>query len=267
MKTIIYYFTGTGNSLAAAKKIAAATGDCELVPIASLAKTSGDIVPRAERIGIVCPVYFTGLPLMVAAWAGRLDPATVNYLFAVVTHGGGGDSAALRQLDGIIRKRRGTGLDAGFGVMMPGNYILMYESPKGEKQEEILAKADEAIAGITGPVTRCEKRILPASLISRVLYTVAYPWFRSHAHTDDKKFTVTDQCTSCGTCVAVCPADNIDLVQGKPVWKHHCELCCGCIHTCPVQAIQAGARTEKWQRYRNPGITVADLKNQGETTR
>ena len=29
MKTIIYYFTGTGNSLAAARKIAAALGDCE----------------------------------------------------------------------------------------------------------------------------------------------------------------------------------------------------------------------------------------------
>ena len=75
MKTIIYYFTGTGNSLAAAKKIAAATGDCKLIPIALLQKTSGDIVPVAERVGIVCPVYFSGLPLMVAECAGRLDPA------------------------------------------------------------------------------------------------------------------------------------------------------------------------------------------------
>jgi flavodoxin len=30
MKTIIYYFTGTGNSLAAARKIAAVLEDCEL---------------------------------------------------------------------------------------------------------------------------------------------------------------------------------------------------------------------------------------------
>ncbi len=90
MKTIIYYFTGTGNSLAAAKKIAAALEDCELVPIASLQKTNGNIVPQAERIGIVCPVYFSGLPLMVASFAGRLDLAAVKYVFAVVTNGGGG---------------------------------------------------------------------------------------------------------------------------------------------------------------------------------
>jgi hypothetical protein len=41
MKTIIYYFTGTGNSLAAAKGICTHLGDCELVSIASLAGTSG----------------------------------------------------------------------------------------------------------------------------------------------------------------------------------------------------------------------------------
>lgn len=111
---------------------------------------------------------------------------------------------------------------------------------------------------------RCERRELPSSLIPRILYTLFYPWFRSHARTDDKKFSVTGKCTSCGTCVAICPAGNIELAGGKPVWKHHCELCCGCIHNCPVQAIQAGARTETWQRYRNPEITVAELKRKPE---
>ena len=260
MKTIIYYFTGTGNSLAAAKKIAAALGDCQLVPIASLAKTSGDIVPQAERVGIICPVYFSGLPLMVASFAARLDPAAGTYVFAVITHGGGGESAALRQLDALLRKRRGRGLDAGLGVVMPGNYILMYESPKGKEQEEILAKADAEIGVITGPVSRCERRRLPSSLVSRVLYTLLYPWFKSHAHTDDKKFSVTDKCTSCGICVAICPVNNIELVDKKPVWKHHCELCCGCIHLCPVEAIQAGSRTAARQRYHNPSVRIEELK-------
>ena len=260
MKTIIYYFTGTGNSLAAAKKIAAALGDCELVPIALLGKSSGDIVPPADRVGIVCPVYFSGLPLMVASFAGRLDHAAVKYVFAVATHGGGGESAALRQLDSILRKRQGKGLDAGFGVAMPGNYILMYDSPAGKKQEEILTKADDEISRITGPVSRCEKRDLPSSFVPRVLHTLIYPWFVSHVHNDDRQFSVSKKCTSCGTCVAVCPAGNIELVNEKPVWRHHCELCCGCIHICPVQAIQAGSNTEKRSRYRNPEITEADLK-------
>ena len=48
MKTIIYYFTGTGNSLAAAKKIAAALKDCELVPIASLEGYTGKDRPGSR---------------------------------------------------------------------------------------------------------------------------------------------------------------------------------------------------------------------------
>jgi flavodoxin len=125
MKTIIYYFTGTGNSLAGAKKVAETLGDTELVPIAAFRNTAGAITPDAERIGIVCPVYFSGLPAMVAAFAERLDPAPAGYVFSIVTHGGGGGSAALRQLDGILGKRAGRGLDAGFAVSMPGNYSLM----------------------------------------------------------------------------------------------------------------------------------------------
>jgi ferredoxin len=264
VKTIIYYFTGTGNSLAAAKKIAAVLGDCELVPIASLHKTSGDIVPPAERVGIVCPLYFSGLPVMVAGFAGRLDLSHAQYTFSVITLGGPSGASALRQLDSILRKRQDHRLDAGFSVTMPGNYILMYSSPSGKKQEEILAKADEQIAGIMGPVTQCEKRALPSPLIFRLLHTLIYPWFTSHVHTDDRRFSVSDKCTSCGTCAAICPAGNIRMVQGRPVWKHHCELCCGCIHNCPVQAIQAGAKTEKRVRYRNPSVSIAELKQQPE---
>ncbi len=260
MKTILYYFTGTGNSLAAARKIAAALGDTELVPIASHQETTGTIKPAAARIGIVAPVYFCGLPLMVAEFARRLDPAAAEYLFCVMTHGGGGESAALRQIDGIIRKRGGRGLDAGFGLAMPGNYLLMYDPPAGEKQREILQKADTVITEIAGTVGRCEKRSLPSSLINHVLYSFAYPYFRSRVREGDRKFTVSEKCTACGTCVSVCPSDNIELVNDRPVLHHHCELCCGCIHACPVQAIQAGPKTETRGRYRNPDIAIADLK-------
>ncbi len=260
MKTTIYYFTGTGNSLAAAKMIAAALGDTELVPIAWLQEIPGDIVPQAERVGIICPVYFSGLPAMVASFAARLDPSPVRYLFAVVTLGGSGGSTALRQIDGILKSRGGHGLDAGFAVKMPGNYILMYESPAGKKREKLLADAEVQLEGIAQEIQRSRVQKLPYSFFAQVIHSLMYPRFVSHVHDDDRKFSVTDACTSCGICAAICPAGNIELVEGRPVWKHHCELCCGCIHLCPVQAIQAGQKTGKRQRYRNPGVTVAELK-------
>ena len=263
MKTILYYFTGTGNSLAAAKKIAASLDDCELVSIASMMETSGNIVPDAERVGIVCPVYFVGLPLMVASFARRLDLARVRYTFSVLTHGGGGGESALAQLDTLLRNRSGRGLSAGYFVLMPGNYILMYESPTGEKLENILASADANIRKITEEIVQCREQPLPRSLLSWLMHTLVYSWFISHVHEKDQKFTVSNECTSCGTCVAVCPAHNIELIDKKPVWKHHCELCCGCIHLCPVNAIQAGKKTAERQRYKNPDVKIAELRTSG----
>ncbi|KAF5073117.1 hypothetical protein DSECCO2_195060 [anaerobic digester metagenome] len=260
MKTIIYYFTGTGNSLAAAKKVAESLGDSGLVPIASLAKTADTITPAAGRVGIVCPVYFSGLPAMVAAFSERLDLAAADYVFSVVTHGGGGGSAALRQLDGILIDKAGRGLDAGFAVSMPGNYILMYASPAGEKRDRILAAADAELEAIAGRIRQGERLNLPHAPLTRLIKAVMYPRFRSRVHGEDRRFTVTEACTSCGICARVCPAENIEMVDGRPVWNHRCELCCGCIHLCPAGAIQAGKATEGRQRYRNPSVGVAELE-------
>jgi ferredoxin len=259
MKTIIYYFTGTGNSLAVAGNIASALGDCELVRVSSLQKNQGTIVFQAERVGIICPVYFSGLPLIVAEFARHLDLSRSQYIFSVVTYGGSGGSSAIGQLDSIL-KMGNRGLDAGFMVKMPGNYILMYSSPAGRKRENMLTKADTQIADIAGAIRRCENRKLPSSILGDLVHFLAYPRFASRVHEDDRKFTVSEICTSCGICAAICPVENIELVEGKPVWKHHCELCCGCIHLCPVGAIQAGSGTITRQRYRNPSVSIQDLE-------
>lgn len=262
MKTIIYYFTGTGNSLSAAKKIAAGLGDCRLVPVASLQDREGDILPEADRVGIVCPVYFTGLPLMVASFAGRLDLSLSQYTFSVVTLGGFGGQSALRQLDGILKRRSGRGLDAGFMVRMPGNYILMYESPSGKKCERILAAADEHLETIVQAIQNSAKTRPGYSPLARLVHVLWYPRFSSRVHDNDRKFSADNTCTSCGTCAAICPAKNIELVGGRPVWKHHCELCCGCVHLCPAEAIQAGKKTAGRARYSNPEVNDADFKAQ-----
>jgi len=262
MRTIIYYFTGTGNSLAAARTIAREQGDCVLVPIASLADTPGNIVSDADHVGIVFPVYFAGLPAMVASFAGRLDLSRSQYTFAVATYGGFGAEAALRQLDGILRGRPGHGLDAGFMVKMPSNYIIMYNPPSGEKLQGVLDGAGKELETIAREI-RDGVRTKPGCPLSiRLMHFLFYPRFASHVHGDDKKFSVTEKCTSCGTCAAICPAHNIELVNGRPVWHHRCELCCGCIHLCPAEAIQAGPKTAERTRYRNPGVPIGDFKAQ-----
>ena len=77
----------------------------------------------------------------------------------------------------------------------------------------------------------------------------------------DKQFWVTDRCNSCGICVKVCPVNNINLIEGKPVWQHKCEHCLGCLQWCPKEAIQFGKSTAKRKRYHHPDIKVQDFMN------
>jgi ferredoxin len=135
----------------------------------------------------------------------------------------------------------------------------MYDSPSVDKCEHILAAADREIEKITGEVAGCLIHPPSRSFITSFLYRLLYPRFIRTVHEKDRKFTVGPQCTSCGICVAVCPADNIRIVDTTPVWNHHCELCCGCIHHCPVQAIEAGKKTAGRSRYINPGVSLREL--------
>ncbi|ABS54865.1 4Fe-4S ferredoxin, iron-sulfur binding domain protein [Methanoregula boonei 6A8] len=264
MKTVIYYFTGTGNSLAAAKKIAADLGDCELVPIVSFKDTTEDIVPPAVRVGIVCPVYDAGLPVIVWEFAQRLSLAGTRYVFGIVTLGGSGGTAALRQLDQSVKQQNGRGLSAAFSVRMPGNFPPVSRPPQGKKKDGILAGADAQLKEAAGRIKKGEQVPPGFSPFAWLMHAATYRFFSGSVHAGDKDFSVSCACTSCGTCAKVCPVGNIRMEQGRPAWQHHCEFCCACLHFCPVEAIDLHSMrgTKGRGRYRHPAVTLEDMKVQ-----
>ncbi|MCK9297552.1 4Fe-4S binding protein [Methanoculleus sp. YWC-01] len=263
MKTTIYYFTGTGNSLAAARKIAGALGETELVPIASLADTPGIISPAADRVGIVCPVYDCGVPVMVANFAERLDLSKARYAFAVVTMGGMGVSA-LHQLNGIFIKQQNRKLDAAFAVSMPGNFPPLMRSVPAERCGKTLSKADKRLGDIAEAIGSGRLVSPGFAPLSGLVKALSYGSLAKSAHDAGELFSVSDACTGCGTCAAICPAGNLTLVDGRPAWGRKCEICCACLHFCPTEAIQLNVMlgTEGRGRYRHPDLTVADMVSQ-----
>jgi len=46
-----------------------------------------------------------------------------------------------------------------------------------------------------------------------------------------------DRCDFCGTCVAVCPWDAIDLYEARIVITEKCTDCMLCVYVCPVEAL------------------------------
>ena len=82
MKIVIYYFSGTGNSLKIAKDLSNKLEGCELVPIAKLWEHD-IIIPRSEKIGLIFPLYAMGCPSIIRVqplWGGKRGCLYLTYL-------------------------------------------------------------------------------------------------------------------------------------------------------------------------------------------
>lgn len=67
-----------------------------------------------------------------------------------------------------------------------------------------------------------------------------------------KKFYATDACIGCGKCTKVCPLNNVNLRDRKPVWGNQCTHCMACICKCPEEAIEYGKKSKGKPRYQCP---------------
>lgn len=264
MKTTLYYFTGTGNSLKIARDLASLLDDAEVLSIPRLltemqaAGEKGKIRPKAEQVGFAFPVYAWGVPRIVINFLRHLDLSQTQYVFALVTCGGGPGGTLTKFAHHL--KKQGIILKAGFSIKMPDNYILWMSGPDSEKQKQICTVAKKRLTEIAEIIKQNSSRPLEKNgPLYNLMGNVVHKLFATHAHEQDKFFRALDRCNACGICQRICPTANISLVNGKPVWQRNCEQCLACLQWCPTEAIQYRKRTEKRRRYHHPGVTLKDL--------
>jgi ferredoxin/flavodoxin len=256
MKTTLLWFSGTGNSLYVAKRLAEEIdGECELVPFAQLV----GIEPiRADRVGLVFPVYGWGAPNLVARRIGEGLPLEGNPLMFSVVTCAASRGATLYQVKRLL-KADGRKLAGGFVVTMPENYPPMGGPPGTEGIERILADADRTIGRIAERINAGKMSVPKRSTLMRAISRVVNHLASGHWSGADRNFTADETCTSCGRCEAICPVGDVKLVDGRPTWQGHCEQCFACLHWCPVSAIQYGQKTRSQPRYHHAGVTAEDM--------
>ncbi|MEX1308488.1 MAG: EFR1 family ferrodoxin [Eubacteriales bacterium] len=285
MTTKIFYFSGTGNSLAVAKAIAKQI-NADLISIPDA--MSADVVSvSAEQIGIVFPCYLTGtvgLAPMVLKFVQCIPALSKHTVFAVCTCGGYPSVNALPSLQILQKAIHGAGghCRAAYSVRMPMNN-LDYDHipiPIEKDTRKILSKSSRVIRRICKRIENNKKTRFPA--LKRLFLWLMQPVFslmppliitalRKQAKTEtldlsvydlipltDKSIVVNDSCTGCGICAKVCPASNISLIDGRPVFHHTCEMCFACDEWCPTSAIQHWGRKEH-VKYHHPDITLENM--------
>ena len=275
MRRVIYYFTGTGNSLRAARVIAGAIGGADLI---SMRSDPGEVsAADADVIGFVCPVYEWDVPKPVRAFVQGLAVKPGAYIFMAATyiaiHG-----RCFETVDGILREK-GARLHYGRALRCVASQCVAYEPfPPARVMVPISERRTRAIGReIAGGKLRKYPAMSP---LSRYLHPKMIGPFLAVQREYDKGFFTSAACTGCGVCRRVCPCGNITLPEGRPVWNHACEGCNACVAYCPAKAVQfrtpeAHARLnnlvsrrlglpENRTRYHNPYITAADLMRNRE---
>lgn len=275
MDNVIFYFSGTGNSLRTAQIIAGEIGGARLISMRNL--PADRPAAAAERIGFVCPVYEWDVPKTVTAFVAHLAVNPQAYIFMVGTyiaiHG-----RCFETIDTALREK-GAHLHYGKALRCVASQCTAYEP---FPPAQLMVPLSERNARKTGrEIAAGNLRAYPVmSPVSKWLYPRMIVPFLNIQHEYDTGFYVSDACTGCEVCRRVCPCKNITFPDKRPVWNHACEGCNACVAYCPTKAIQfktpgAYARLnnvitrrlglpEKRTRYHNPHIPAADLMKDSE---
>ena len=281
MKARIYYFTGTGNSMRAARVIAQALGNAEIISM----KVNPEEYPATDCdvVGFVYPVYHWTMPAPVAAFVEKLAVNPQAYVF-VVTMPSFICGIACERLAEILAKK-GAQISYGNIVHSVANYVIVY--PPFPSAKLRVPATERKLKRIAADICQQKQRAYPraSAFIRCSRERVMTPYIELQKYADNP-FTVSEKCISCGLCSRVCPCHNIVLENGRPTFQHHCANCMACVVSCPKRAIgyeikgedrklleASSMKTplvrlmrlpEKRKLYMNPHITAKDLTKEKE---
>ena len=247
---MVFYFTATGNSLYVAKQL-------EKNPV-SIAQAVHDrqMVYKAERIGIVCPVFGHEVPALVKEFLEKASFVT-PYFYMILTYGnrhGGAAKLAENMLKEMEIKPSYINV-----ILMADNFLPAFDM---DVQKRLDKKVDEHIKNIQKDIADQKRyrssvtdrdRMIHREYLSRT--SDMPPDYWKHL------YHITDECIGCEICTRVCPEKCFTVQNQKSSWNPgNCIGCMACIHACPMMAIQMNIPEKNPKaRYRNPHISICEI--------
>lgn len=246
---MIFYFSGTGNSLHAATEVAKSQGELPVSIARELDQGTLEYqLKKNDLIGFVYPIYAWGPPKIVLDFIRKVKiHCEKPYVFSLCTCGAN-EGNATHVMQKVLHSK-GLSLDSAFSLVMPDNYVVGGDVCSGEKAAEILKNAEERMKAIITVIKERQTgvfELIPGS--SPFIHTAVINSLFNRFARSTNKFFATDACTRCGLCEKICPVHSI-TVKEKPIWSKECTQCLACINRCPAKAIQYGAHTADRGRY------------------
>jgi ferredoxin len=257
----IAVFSGTGNSLEAARALAGALEETGRgVALYPMELSGNHIRSDHDALGIVTTVAcFSTYP---TAWRfiDSLPPGEGREAFFLATMGGFGGG-----MQGPVRKAltvKGYAPIGSLVVTMPSNYgnKVLDETKNKSLKDAAVSRVSEFARELDAGTARWPGGVPLFSGFFAALAHGRKPWnmFR-------KIFPLTvaaEKCTACSTCVKLCPENNIKIEDGRAVLGDRCESCQRCVAFCPNRAIYVPGKPSV--QYRGTSLeSIMSLRNAG----
>lgn len=247
---MVFYFTGTGNSLYAAKQLEAKPISIPQVIHKKNKKFS------ADSIGIVAPVYGHEVPPMVKEFLQKATFHT-DYFYMILTYGnrhGGAAELAKKLCDEC-------GIKASYinVIMMVDNWLPGFDM---NEQKSIDKKVEEHIAAIKEDIFARKNMIAKVTDIDRAAHQQFLERMKQMPPDAwQHLLRVTDACVGCKICEKVCPSASVRIINGAATHiPGNCQTCLACAHACPQKAIQLVIPEKNSNaRYRNEHISLNEI--------
>lgn len=256
---MIFYFTGTGNSLYVAKEL-----DSDIYSIPQVLR-SKELDFASEKIGIVCPVYGHEMPAMVKEFIKRASFQT-SYFYLILTYGanhGGAAQIADKYIRSVEKKA-----DYITTVEMVDNFLPGFDM---DQQTSMDKQVEKQIAKVKADIGSNRQEIQKATLKDKTAHKIYTTMVKNAPETIWADYIVTEACVGCGICTRVCPAGCIHLKEQHAVHSGiNCQACYACVQVCPRKAILFGNIPMKEPnpnaRYRNEHVSLTELVRSNDQT-
>ena len=244
---MVLYFSGTGNSRYLARRIAEGL-DMPLYDLNACIKAGNTAPVQTGRdVVLVTPTYAWRIPRVVSEWLGKTELTGVERIWFVMDCGSEiGNAAGYNRQLAAQKQLQYMGTAQ---IIMPENYIAMFNAPQKEQAKSIVEQAEPALQKVLTQLKAGQEFPPPRdNLYDRFMSGPVNPVFYRF-FVKAEAFRATDACIGCGKCVELCPLNNIHLENGTPVWGKNCTHCMACICYCPKEAIEYGKKSKGKPRY------------------
>ena len=256
---MIFYFSGTGNTEWAARKMSSALGEeLRFIPHVNPEKELFTLRP-GETIGFCFPVHAWRPPFIVRDFIRkcRFSHSEGHFCWIMCTAGDDiGETIQIAQRD---LATVGLHADCVLSLIMPESYVGLpkMDVDSAEVTQKKTAQAAERIETYIRHIKNHDKGYssLDLSRWPRINSRLLGSLFIKFLVKDTPFKVMEEQCSQCGKCASVCPVGNITMDTTRhPQWLHNgrCTTCFACYHHCPHHAIEWGKMTRsKGQYYMN----------------